>query len=104
MPYVLDRSLYLNADKNKVLEEGDPAARYVLGVAGSTVSDEDAKLYGLDKVKGAAKMRGEKEKEADKGQAAEVVEEEAAEEDEEKAKADPAANKAQQPKANKAKK
>jgi hypothetical protein len=102
MPYVLDRNLYLNADKNKVLEEGDPAARYVLGVAGSTVSDEDAKLYGLDKVKGAAKMRGETEK-ADKGQAAEVVEEEAAEE-EPKAKAEPAANKAEQPKANKAKK
>lgn len=98
MPYVLDRSLYLNADKNKVLEEGDPESRYVLGVAGSTISDEDAKLYGLDKVKGAAKMRGEKEKEADKGQAAEVVEE-----DEQKAKA-PAANKAQQPQANKAKK
>lgn len=47
MPIVLDRYLYLTADKKRVVEEGDPAARWTLGGPGSTVSDEDAKACGL---------------------------------------------------------
>lgn len=58
MPYILDRSLYLDVTKTKVVEENDPAARYVLGVKGSVINDADAKAYGLDKVKGV-KREGE---------------------------------------------
>lgn len=58
MPYILDRSLYLDVTKTKVVEENDPAARYVLGVKGSVINDADAKAYGLDKVKGM-KREGE---------------------------------------------
>lgn len=47
MAIKLDRPLYLTADK-KIVEEGDPAARFVLGVAGSEINDADAKLYGLE--------------------------------------------------------
>lgn len=48
MPITLDRYLYLDADKKKVVEENDPAARFVLGGPGSVIGDEDAKLYGLE--------------------------------------------------------
>lgn len=50
-PFIADRYLYLNADKTKVIEEGDPAARFVLAGPGSTIPDEDVKRYGLDKEK-----------------------------------------------------
>lgn len=48
MGIVLDRPLYLTADKSKIVEEGDPLARFVLGGKGSEVNDADAKLYGLE--------------------------------------------------------
>lgn len=56
MPITLDRFLYLDADKKKIVEENDPAARFTLGGPGSVISDEDAKLYGLEEYlkKGAA--------------------------------------------------
>lgn len=47
MGTVLDRPLYLTTD-NKIVEEGDPTARFVLGGKGSEISDVDAKLYGLE--------------------------------------------------------
>lgn len=50
-PFIADRYLYLNADKTKVVEEGDPAARFVLAGPGSTIPDDEVKKYGLDKVK-----------------------------------------------------
>lgn len=49
MPIILDRPLYLDAAKSKIVEAGDPAARFLLGGKGSTISDEDVKFYGLDK-------------------------------------------------------
>lgn len=48
MAITLDRPLYLNADKTKIVEEGDPASRFVLGGVGSEISDELAKQYGLE--------------------------------------------------------
>jgi hypothetical protein len=44
---VYSRRLYLNADKTKVLEEGDEGAAYLLGGAGSPVAEEDVEKYGL---------------------------------------------------------
>lgn len=42
-----DRNLYLNADKTKVVEEGDPEAAYVLVAAGGRIHLEDAEKFGL---------------------------------------------------------
>lgn len=47
MPYISPRRLYLNADKTCIVEEGDPAAAYVLAGAGGVLSDADAERYGL---------------------------------------------------------
>jgi hypothetical protein len=47
MPFTSDRRLYLNADRSKVVEEGDPDSAYLLVGEGGEVSDEDAKQYGL---------------------------------------------------------
>jgi hypothetical protein len=40
-------SLYLTADKETVVEEGDPRARYLLVTTGGSLSDDEAKRYGL---------------------------------------------------------
>lgn len=53
MAFVLDRPLYLTEDKKTVVEEGDPRARFVLGVAGSEIPDEQAKELGLLKAPAA---------------------------------------------------
>lgn len=45
--FVLDRYLYLNATKDKVLEEGDTAAAFVLGGPGSTIPRAEAERLGL---------------------------------------------------------
>lgn len=50
MPFKLDRELYLTEDKKTVVEADDPRARYVLGVEGSEISDEQAQELGLLKV------------------------------------------------------
>lgn len=42
-----DKRYYLNADRSKVVEEGDPAAAYLLAAEGADISNEDAKKYGL---------------------------------------------------------
>lgn len=44
---IADRDLYLNADKSKVVEEGDPAMAFVFVGKGGTVSNEDVEKYGL---------------------------------------------------------
>lgn len=46
---ILDRPLYLTADKKRVVEEGDEEARFVLGVKGSVVPPEYRNLPGLPK-------------------------------------------------------
>lgn len=51
----LDRKLWLTADRGKVVEDGDPKAAFLLGVAGSDVPDDEAKRLGLTSKKAAAK-------------------------------------------------
>ncbi len=62
MPYTHkgDR-LWLNADKTKVVKDGDPDAAFLFVVEGDTVSDEDAERYGLNKKSARAESdEGEK--------------------------------------------
>lgn len=51
--------LYLSADGKKVVKHGDPDAATLLGVAGSLISEEDAKRLGVsgDKVDETAPAR-----------------------------------------------
>lgn len=57
MPYISEVTLYTDQNpggkefSGKVLEDGDPSARYLLVAAGSVLSDADAKKYGLEKHK-----------------------------------------------------
>lgn len=56
-PLTADRRLYLSADRQRVLEEGDPAAAYLLaGVGGEIVPSEAARL-GLAVVNGRLEQR-----------------------------------------------
>ncbi|MEV0616191.1 hypothetical protein AB0I81_22950 [Nonomuraea sp. NPDC050404] len=43
----IDRRLYLVEDKSRVVEAGDPDARWLLCAAGGEVSRADAERYGL---------------------------------------------------------
>jgi hypothetical protein len=47
MPFKSEKALYLNADKTKVLEEGDAEAAFLLVGAGSEIEDAEAAKYGL---------------------------------------------------------
>lgn len=47
MSYISKKRLWLTADGARVVEEGDPAAAFLLVGEGGTVSDEDAKRYNL---------------------------------------------------------
>lgn len=47
MPYKSDVALYLNADKTKVVHEGDPDAAFLLVGAGSEIDESEAEKYGL---------------------------------------------------------
>lgn len=42
-----DRKLYLTADRERVVEEGDPEAAFLLAAPGKEISDADAEKYGL---------------------------------------------------------
>lgn len=59
--YTLDRPLYLTAQPGsedaRVVEEGDEAARFVLGGEGSEIPEEDARKYGLLSENKAASKR-----------------------------------------------
>jgi hypothetical protein len=63
MPYKADRNLYHNADKSKVVEEGDPEAAFLAIAEGQEVPDAEAARLGLDKVQ-AKQVKGPPE---DKG-------------------------------------
>lgn len=53
----LDRTLWLTADKAKVVEDGDPKAAFLLGTAGKDVPDAEAERLGLSgKPKAAEKQ------------------------------------------------
>lgn len=54
-----DRRLWLNADRTEVVEDGDPAAAFLLASPGTEVSDADAEKYGL-KAKPAAANKAAK--------------------------------------------
>lgn len=47
MPFTSDRRIWLTADKSKVVEDGDPAAAFLLVGEGGQLSDEEAEQYGL---------------------------------------------------------
>ncbi len=70
MPYVSEKRLYLADDGKTVVEEGDPRAATLLVGVGGTLSDEDAKRYGLaddgekDKAKAKADAPANKAKSA----------------------------------------
>lgn len=51
--YVTDRRLYLDASRSRVVEEGDPAAAFLLASAGKELDAATVERYGLAKaVKG----------------------------------------------------
>lgn len=47
MAYISDRRLYLNADKSRVVEEGDPDASFLLVGEGGQLPDDEALQWGL---------------------------------------------------------
>lgn len=42
-----DRRLWLTADRERVVEEGDPEAAFLFATPGKDISDEDVERYGL---------------------------------------------------------
>jgi hypothetical protein len=44
---IADRRLWLTADREQVVEEGDPSAAFLFATPGKEVSDADAERYGL---------------------------------------------------------
>lgn len=44
---VVDRRLYLTADRSRIVEEGDPRAHSLYATPGMTITVEEAKRYGL---------------------------------------------------------
>ena len=44
---VSDRRLYLNNDRTKVVEEGDPDSGSLLAAEGDELTDEQVKQYGI---------------------------------------------------------
>lgn len=50
MSVLITRRLWLTADRERVVEEGDPSAAFLLAAEGDEVSDEDAERYGVEAV------------------------------------------------------
>jgi pyruvate/2-oxoglutarate dehydrogenase complex dihydrolipoamide acyltransferase (E2) component len=48
--YIADSEMWLNADRTKVLEAGDPDAAFLFATPGKRITVEDAELYGLTKL------------------------------------------------------
>lgn len=44
---ILDRKVWLTADKGEVVEDGDPRAAFLLGNEGVEIPDDEAKRLGL---------------------------------------------------------
>ncbi len=49
MGFTADRRLWLTVDSERVVDDGDPDAAFLLAGEGAEVSDEDAKRYDLKK-------------------------------------------------------
>lgn len=47
--YVTDRKLWLTADRERVVEDGDPEAAHLLASKGKELPADVVKRYGLDK-------------------------------------------------------
>ena len=64
MPFKADRRLYHNADKSKVVEEGDPEAASLAIAEGQEITDAEAKRLGLDKIENKQRKGPPEDKEA----------------------------------------
>lgn len=51
---IADRRLWLTADRERVVEEGDPEAAFLFATPGKEISDADAEKYGLKPAKAKA--------------------------------------------------
>jgi hypothetical protein len=57
----VDRRLWLTADRERVVEDGDPEAAFLLAALGQTISESDAERYGLvPKAKTKASAKSDK--------------------------------------------
>lgn len=57
----VDRRLWLTADRERVVEDGDPEAAFLLAAPGQTVSETQAERYGLvPKAKTKASAKSDK--------------------------------------------
>ncbi len=54
MPVISEKTLFLNADRTQVVDEGSDDAAFLLVRAGSELNDQDAQRYGIS---GAQPMR-----------------------------------------------
>lgn len=48
MSFILNRRLFTDATQTQILEDGDPAAAFLIGGRGTALYDDVAKKYGLD--------------------------------------------------------
>lgn len=58
----LDRTLWLTSDRDRVVEDGDPEAAFLLGTAGKEIPDAEAERLGIEP---ASKKAQAEEKKAD---------------------------------------
>lgn len=56
--FVTDRKLWLTADRERVVEDGDPAAAFLLASAGKELDAETVEKYGLKAAKPAEDKGG----------------------------------------------
>lgn len=61
MSFVADRRLWLTADQESVVEDGDPAAAFLFVSEGDEVSAEDVERFGLKRAAKAAKQAAQVE-------------------------------------------
>lgn len=60
----LDRTLWLTADKDEVVEDGDPRAAFLLGHEGDEVDDEEAERLGVKRGRKQAARSEDKQADA----------------------------------------
>jgi len=99
----VDRRLYLNAAKTKVVEEGDPEAKFLFAAVGREVLRADLKRLGCQIVTKADKAKAAKAAKVEKAEAKKAADVKAeADAATEKAEADAATAKAEEEAAKKA--
>lgn len=57
--FVADRRLYLTADKERVVEEGDPEAAFLLCAEGRAIHPDHVDRYGLEREDGKVVIPGQ---------------------------------------------